>query len=589
MFKGVAFYFVLCWKYNKKFVLNLLLQEIITALNSILVILIPKYILDALFVEANKKAALQWALIYTFCVYLLSVFNNILQRFETIQTAQVFQQFSIDLNKKMMECKYQAIETPEFLDLKTKAECFLYGNGQGFGSILKHAFAIIGYILTLVGLSSIIMRLHIGLAFCITVLVIINSYIFSRTNQSAMKFTLDRSKVERRMSYYSETMQNFRYGKEIRTYNLQNWILEKYINELSAFFSFYRKTAAQRFKGSFIASCIFAIQLIISYYYVIVEVFTNSITVGSFSMYLSAITSFSSSLRTLIFSIVELNQFNIYYKIFKQYLQIPSIYDLKKANQLFLSNNFTIIFENVSFKYDSSNKFAVQNINITFSSKERIAIIGENGAGKSTFIKLLMRLYDPTEGRILLNGIDIRLINYYEYQQLFATVFQDFKLFSFSIRDNITFGNCNDDIEKYELKHIVESTGLQEVTKKLKKGLDTMIYRDFDDSGFTPSGGEEQKIAIARAAYKKAPIIILDEPTAALDPKAEHKIYEQFNDLFKDSCSLYISHRIAVTKFSDRVIVFENASIVQDGKPADLIKQAGKYNELYNLQAQLYR
>ena len=116
-----------------------------------------------------------------------------------------------------------------------------------------------------------------------------------------------------------------------------------------------------------------------------------------------------------------------------------------------------------------------------------------------------------------------------------------------------------------------------------------MIYRDFDDSGFTPSGGEEQKIAIARAAYKKAPIIILDEPTAALDPKAEHKIYEQFNDLFKDSCSLYISHRIAVTKFSDRVIVFENASIVQDGKPADLIKQAGKYNELYNLQAQLYR
>ena len=170
MFKGVAFYFVLCWKYNKKFVLNLLLQEIITALNSILVILIPKYILDALFVEANKKAALQWALIYTFCVYLLSVFNNILQRFETIQTAQVFQQFSIDLNKKMMECKYQAIETPEFLDLKTKAECFLYGNGQGFGSILKHAFAIIGYILTLVGLSSIIMRLHIGLAFCITVL-----------------------------------------------------------------------------------------------------------------------------------------------------------------------------------------------------------------------------------------------------------------------------------------------------------------------------------------------------------------------------------------------------------------------------------
>lgn len=227
-------------------------------------------------------------------------------------------------------------------------------------------------------------------------------------------------------------------------------------------------------------------------------------------------------------------------------------------------------------------------VNVKFNSRERIAIIGENGAGKSTFVKLLMRLYEPTEGTILINGIDIKEIDYNHYQTWFAAVFQDFKLFSFSIKDNITFGTADGGTANAELERLITAAGLKEVIDKLDKGLETLVYRDFDDAGFTPSGGEGQKIAIARAAYKNAPIVILDEPTAALDPKAENRIYEQFDEFFKDKCSLYISHRMAVTKFSDRVLVFDNSRIVQDGSPADLIKEEGKYRELYNLQAKFY-
>ncbi len=219
---------------------------------------------------------------------------------------------------------------------------------------------------------------------------------------------------------------------------------------------------------------------------------------------------------------------------------------------------------------------------------ERIAVIGENGAGKSTFVKLLMRLYEPTQGKILVNGIDIKTIDYDYYQTWFAAVFQDFKLFSFSIKENITFGKTETEEDKKRFEKIVESTGLKEVIEKLDKGVDTLVYRDFDDAGFTPSGGQGQKIAIARAAYKNAPIAILDEPTAALDPKAENKIYEQFDEFFKDKCSLYISHRMAVTKFSDRTLVFDNAKIVQDGNHEELMNQEGKYKELYELQAKFY-
>lgn len=171
----------------------------------------------------------------------------------------------------------------------------------------------------------------------------------------------------------------------------------------------------------------------------------------------------------------------------------------------------------------------------------------------------------------------------------FAAVFQDFKLFSFSINDNIAFGSDTDEASKYKLMRITEAVGLQDIADRLEKGLDTAVYRDFDDSGFTPSGGEAQKIAIARAAYKNAPIVILDEPTAALDPKAESKIYAQFDSFFKDKCSLYISHRMAVTFFSGRVLVFDRGSLIQDDTPDRLLQQEGKYKELYTLQAQVYR
>ena len=199
-----------------------------------------------------------------------------------------------------------------------------------------------------------------------------------------------------------------------------------------------------------------------------------------------------------------------------------------------------------------------------------------------------MRLYEPTEGTILINGINIKAIDYEHYQSWFAAVFQDFKLFSFSIKDNITFGTDTDETTKRELMRITEAVGLKEIADRLEKGLDTLVYRDFDDAGFSPSGGEGQKIAIARAAYKNAPIVILDEPTAALDPKAESTIYEQFDTLFKDKCSLYISHRMSVTAFSDRVLVFDQGSLIQDDTPAVLLQQEGKYKELYMLQARLY-
>ncbi len=203
---------------------------------------------------------------------------------------------------------------------------------------------------------------------------------------------------------------------------------------------------------------------------------------------------------------------------------------------------------------------------------------GENGAGKTTFVKLLTRLYDPTEGDIFLNGININM-------SIFSTVFQDYKLFSFSLKDNVALALPMDEAK---VQKVLRYVGFEEKLQKLPKGIETAIYKNFDESGFEPSGGEGQKIALARALYKGAPVVILDEPTAALDPRAEYEIYQQFNDMVKGKTAVYISHRLSSTKFCDVIAVFDGGRIVEYGSHEELMKRGGIYSELFNMQAQFY-
>ena len=250
------------------------------------------------------------------------------------------------------------------------------------------------------------------------------------------------------------------------------------------------------------------------------------------------------------------------------------------------TEDFVIEFVHVSFKYPGQTAYALKDINLQITSGEKLSVIGENGAGKTTFIKLLMRLYDPTEGAILLNGEDIRTIDYDEYLSIFATVFQDFRLLSLSVKDNISFGEaCGDST----IEQILLQCGLDDT---FSSNLDAYIHKDFQASGIEPSGGEAQKLALARAIYRvyhnHAEIVVLDEPTAALDPRAEMEIYRQFNNIVCGKTAVFISHRLASSKFCDRVIVFDAGQIIEAGPHDVLMQKHGVYYELYTLQSSLY-
>ena len=580
-------YIKICWKFGPWYLISLFLIQVITAVKIVLTVVFPKYIIDSIFIEHDIKKGIYFCIIYILISLICLCILKILAGMQISLKEKISHKFNFYLNTRFISVPFESIEREDFLDLKAKAEKYLYGYESRFGSLVEEFFTCFGHFFALIMLAGIISKLGYTVIAAVIFIALLNRFIFKKMIGSRMKTDIEISAHLRRLTYFNNTIQNFQYGKEIRNNGLFNWFSDKYKEKFSEFYALVKKMSIKITFAMIFLTFIDIAQVAIGYIYVIKKAALGLISVGEFSMYLTGITSFAGSFQSLMQTLTNLSEYKNYYKFYKDYMSIPIQTNLGKDKPA-IPASFDIEFQNVSFKYGTSEKFALQNVNVKFNSKERIAIIGENGAGKSTFVKLLMRLYEPTEGKILINGIDIKEIDYNHYQTWFAAVFQDFKLFSFSIKENITFGNDKTEEDKKRLENIVSASGLKEVTDKLDKGLETLVYRDFDDAGFTPSGGEGQKIAIARAAYKNAPIVILDEPTAALDPKAENKIYEQFDSFFADKCSLYISHRMAVTKFSDRTLVFDNAHIVQDGNHETLINQEGKYKELYSLQAKYY-
>ena len=587
MIKAFFYFLSETWKVNKKLPIILFFSRVIMAILGASILILPKFVIDAIFVQENTAQAIFWIAVVLISQLLLTIFKQVLERLEYVESQKTFQAYSLGFAERMMDANFEAIESQKFLDIKARADLYLNGGRGGFLAVLREGFDVIGAIFTGVGLAGVVWTLHPLVVLAIVIIVLINIVFMIKGMAPIQNFYMEQSVVERRSYYFKQKIHDFQYGKEIRNYNLASWFIEKFKAQLDKQFGFYKKIGGANFELGFYSVAASVLQLGVAYFYLFKQSFAGLVTVGSFAMYVATIPAFFEKFLGIVGKILELGQYAVVYQAFKTYIDTP-IEQLSNDNKPALPERFEVAFEDVSFKYGSAENFALENVSVKFNNKERIAIIGENGAGKSTFVKLLMRLYKPTSGRILLNGVDINEIDYEYYQTLFATVFQDFKLFSFSIRDNITFGSEQTKESEARLEKILRTTGVAEMVEGLEHGLDTNMYRDFDDAGFTPSGGQGQKIAIARAAYKDSPIVILDEPTAALDPRAENQIYEQFEEFFKDRCSLYISHRMAVTKFSDRTLVFDGGHIVQDGTHSSLIAVDGKYKELYDLQAQYY-
>lgn len=377
---------------------------------------------------------------------------------------------------------------------------------------------------------------------------------------------------------------------DIRIYR-QDRFSVKYANNKEDVFAskgFYAKAA--RTKIGYLNAASSAVSVIFTgcaYVFVCLKAWAGAFGVGEITQYIGALTMVSGAIGTMITSLNELRNNAEFLKLTFDFLDIPNkMYQGSLTVEKRMDNDYEIEFRDVSFKYPGSENYALRHVSFKFNIGEKLAVVGQNGSGKTTFIKLLCRLYDPDEGEILLNGINIRKYNYLDYISVFSVVFQDFRLFALPLGQNVAI-NSNYDAGK--VNSCLEKAGFILDAEKMPQGLDTYLYKNLDKNGVNVSGGEAQKIAIARALYKNAPFIILDEPTAALDPVAESEIYSRFSEMVTDRTAVYISHRLSSCRFCDKIAVFDHGSVVQVGTHDGLLSdESGKYYELWNAQAQYY-
>ncbi len=392
-------------------------------------------------------------------------------------------------------------------------------------------------------------------------------------------------------NYYVRKMEETAAALDVRMYR-QDISGLKYYQDLTTHIFGIESQIARYLKGKIgifyaLAAAVNRFFMGISYLFVCLKAWGGAFGIGSVTQYIGAITSLSQGLSAIFTAAGEAKVNSVPLKTVFEFLDIPNdMYQGTLTVEKRSDRNYEVEFRNVSFRYPHSETYVLKNISLKFKVGERLAVVGENGSGKTTFIKLLCRLYDPTEGEILLNGINIRKYNYKEYMNIFSVTFQDFQLLSFTLGENIGTGKVYD---REKASECIEKAGLAAKTASLPNGLDTYLNKDFDESGVHISGGEAQKIAIARALYRDAPFIILDEPTAALDPIAEYEIYTKFNEIIGDKTAIFISHRLSSCRFCDEILVFQQGSVVQQGSHETLLSQKdGKYCQLWNAQAQYY-
>lgn len=385
--------------------------------------------------------------------------------------------------------------------------------------------------------------------------------------------------------YLFNSSLNVKNGKDIRLYKMQGLILHWFqhiMHFTNKSFSSYADYAA--FSNGLVAllTQVFAGGV---YIYVGISVLEGVISIGNVLLYTGSITRMANELNQAISRYNMIAYRFEYLGNLEEFIQSKNMnYDGTLPIEKRDDYEYEFEFRNVSFKYPGTEQYVLKNVNLKLDINKRLAIVGQNGAGKTTLIKLLCRLYEPTEGEILLNGINIQKYDYAEYTNIFSVVFQDFILFPLPLDENIASGA---QVDEDRCMEVLESVGLKETVMTWPEKQHTRLYKDLGD-GINVSGGEAQKIAIARALYKDAPFVIMDEPTAALDPIAEAEIYENFNSLIREKTAIFISHRMSSCKFCDKIIVFEDGEIIQEGSHRELVEKEGLYRQLWEAQAQYY-
>ena len=592
MFNNFVYAVKLTWQLNNQFIIAMIVMGVLSALYMLIGIYIPKIVLALVENKVTTDTMIKVLVAVGIIILVVKLINTKAQYVGEYAWDKVYKGLVSKYLRKSFTTDFKNMENPDFLDLIERSKHAMY-NYQGISGYCRRGSNILSNIVLVVIAGAAIAVIN---PLIILVLVVISYFIYkildSTMEWTKVNFRDAMSSNFRKNYYFSSTARDFKYAKDIRLFKMQDFIEQTWKDINTVYYAACKKNHRKWVMCEAKMSFLRLFQNLLLYVVLIYMVLNKGMSISDFVLYIGLVASFSTAMTDMFCNMVWMNMNRMELDDFRTFMDWnedkPDIEKGQGVSKNIGLKQFEFKFENVSFKYPGHEKYVLKNINLTIEAGSKLAVVGINGAGKTTLTKLLMRLYEPTEGRILLNGVDVKKYDRDTYFKIFAPVFQNIEIFAFPVWQNISMKPENE-TDKNRTMEALEKSGLDEKINKYENKIDTMLLRIFDPNGVDLSGGERQRLAMARALYQNREVLVLDEPTAALDALAEDRMYQEFNQMVKGKTAIFISHRLSSTRFCDKIVMFEDGRIIEEGTHEQLINANGKYRNMFQVQAQYYK
>lgn len=588
IFRNIKFLFKKTLKINKGIFYYFGIFTVITAIIPFIEILIPKFLIDELTVLKRPKTLIILLLSFFIVSAILKFLASYLDGKTQAKMIEIRVKFMNEVYRKIILMDFKKTESSDFLNkIENIFDKSFGGNNRGVEGIFHRVFEIGGTLISFIGYSTIVFTLHPLILLYLVFNVAIIYYLVNKVRKYEYSKKDEIAENNRKKYYLYNVTYNFAYGKDIRVFNFKEFLNNKYKVILNEGLNITNDIKTKTLKTSLVSIFLLLIREGLAYGYLVYSVLYKGMSIGNFTLYFATIVGFATFMERILDCISDINNQSLYLTDYIDFM-FESEEKEKGIREIPKDRTYEIEFKNVSFKYPNSERYIMKNLSLKIKKGQRLAIVGVNGAGKTTFIKLLTRLYEPTDGEILINGINIKEFKKKDYFKLFSVVFQEINIFAFSVKNNIALVP-EENIDKDRVSKAIDEAGMTEKINSLSKGIETSLLKVIDDEGIELSGGQNQRLALARALYKDGEIVVLDEPTAALDALAEYDIYTKFNEMIGEKTAIYISHRLSSTKFCDVIAFFEDGEIKEYGTHEELLNKNGRYSEMFNVQSSYYQ
>lgn len=590
MFKTIRFLFKKIKEYDFPMIPIMILYTILSSIYPFIWIIVPTIVIS-LVDTAEFSKMMQFIILGGGLSIICTMGTSYLRGNYRMRMNKVRYNLIRDLMNYSLTMPYENTLDPEQLTKIELADKSISNPMQGAGGIILIMLSLFGNIFASIGLLGLLSTLSLGIMIILFLLILLSFYFNSKSDSYEESTWAQWGDYERRYFQTTNIMMDPSYGKDIRLYSLIDVLVDYCDKLIYQFKIIVVSISKKKIQMDGAVGVLNIMRDLTIFIYISNLLLTNKIDASQFFLYISGTTSLviilQESMKQISSIRKESNRFSYFINLMEEARpKTKNNIHTERMGKAFKNEQITVDIVDVSFRYPKSEKNILDKINLKIMPGEKMAIVGENGSGKSTLIKLLCKFYTPDSGSIYLNGIDIDEIPEEIYWEMIGVVFQDAMIFPFSIKDNITLGQS---IDKDRLNKAVNDSGIKEVIEELPKGIDATLLRILDDDGLDISGGQRQKLHLTRALYKTSKFLMLDEPTAALDPLAEAQLYEQYNVLSKGKTSIYISHRLASTKFCDRVAYLKDGKISELGTHDELMNLKGDYKDLFDIQAKYYK